>query len=115
VNVRPKNACKACEKNGATNKIKEVPIPAYEHSPKRLCKTYLTESIDHTKIITSKYQLGLPLYQQEAMLKQYGIELSRKNNRLVDDKMYGYLTNIIRHAETKITRTTSDSCRRDQA
>lgn len=31
-----------------------------------------------TELITSKYQFGLPLYRQEAMFKQYGIELSRK-------------------------------------
>ncbi|MFQ3220724.1 MAG: transposase, partial [Paraglaciecola sp.] len=33
---------------------------------------------DRTKIITSKYQYGLPLYRQETMFKQYGIDLSRK-------------------------------------
>jgi hypothetical protein len=32
-----------------------------------------------SEIITSKYQYGLPLfYRQEAMFKQYGIDLSRK-------------------------------------
>jgi transposase len=28
VNVRPKYACKACEKNGTTNKIKQATVPA---------------------------------------------------------------------------------------
>jgi transposase len=40
-------------------------------------KGYATLSL-LSQIITSKYQYGLPLYQQEAMFKQYGIELSRK-------------------------------------
>ena len=30
------------------------------------------------QVITSKYQYGLPLHRQEAMFKQYGIEMSRK-------------------------------------
>jgi transposase len=28
VNVRPKYACKACEKNGTANKIKQAPVPS---------------------------------------------------------------------------------------
>ncbi|MEZ9822949.1 transposase, partial [Shewanella sp. 10N.286.45.A1] len=31
-----------------------------------------------SQIITSKYQYGLPLYRQESMFEQYGIEMSRK-------------------------------------
>ena len=31
-----------------------------------------------SQIITSKYQYALPLYRQESLFKQYGIELSRK-------------------------------------
>jgi transposase len=38
---------------------------------------YATPSL-LSQIITSKYQYGLPLYRQEAMFKQYVIELSRK-------------------------------------
>jgi transposase len=30
------------------------------------------------QIISRKYQYGLPLYRQEALFKQYGIELTRK-------------------------------------
>ena len=43
---------------------------------------YFTESADRAKKITSTYHFGLPLYQQEAMFKQYGIELSRKTTAL---------------------------------
>jgi transposase len=31
-----------------------------------------------SQIITRKYQYGLPLYRQESLFKQYGINLSRK-------------------------------------
>lgn len=72
VNVRPKYACQACEKNGTSNKIKQAPVPASV-----IPKGYATPSL-LSQIITSKYQYGLPLYRQEAMFKQYGIELSRK-------------------------------------
>jgi transposase len=72
VNVRPKYACKACEKNGTSNTIKQAPVPA-----SIIPKGYATPSL-LSQIITSKYQFGLPLYRQEAMFKQYGIELSRK-------------------------------------
>jgi transposase len=40
-------------------------------------KGYATPSL-LSQIITRKYQYGLPLYRQETMFKQYGIELSRK-------------------------------------
>jgi transposase len=70
--VRPKYACRACEKNGISNTIKQAPVPA-----SIIPKGYATPSL-LSQIITSKYQYGLPLYRQEAMFKQYGIELSRK-------------------------------------
>jgi transposase len=72
VNVRPKYACQACEKNGTSNNIKQAPVPASV-----IPKGYATPSL-LSQIITSKYQFGLPLYRQEVMFKQYGIELSRK-------------------------------------
>ena len=40
-------------------------------------KGYATSSL-LAQIITSKYQYGLPLYRQESMFKQHGIEISRK-------------------------------------
>ena len=70
--VRPKYACKTCEKSGTSNQIKQAPVPNSV-----IPKGYATPSL-LAQIITSKYQYGLPLYRQEAMFKQYGIELSRK-------------------------------------
>ena len=70
--VRPKYACRACEKDGTHNHIKQAPV-----APSVIPKGYATPSL-LSQIITSKYQYGLPLYRQEAMFKQYGIELSRK-------------------------------------
>jgi len=70
--VRPKYACRACEKGGISNTIKQAPVPA-----SIIPKGYATPSL-LSQIITSKYQYALPLYRQESMFKQYGIELSRK-------------------------------------
>lgn len=70
--IRPKYACRACEQTGTKNNIKQAPVPA---SP--IPKGIATGSL-LSQIITSKYQYGLPLHRQEAMFKQYGIELSRK-------------------------------------
>jgi len=70
--VRPKYACRACEQNGTSNHIKQAPV-----APSVIPKGYATPSL-LSQIITSKYQYGLPLYRQEGMFKQYGIELSRK-------------------------------------
>jgi transposase len=70
--VRPKYGCRACEKDGTSNSIKQAPVP---HSV--IPKGYATPSL-LSQIITSKYQFGLPLYRQEAMFKQHGIEISRQ-------------------------------------
>ena len=70
--VRPKYACKACEENGTSNQIKQAPMPSAI-----IPKGYATPSL-LAQVITSKYQYGLPLYRQESMFKQYGIEMSRK-------------------------------------
>lgn len=70
--VRPKYACKTCEQSGTSNQIKQAPMPNSV-----IPKGYATPSL-LAQIITSKYQYGLPLYRQETMFKQYGIELSRK-------------------------------------
>jgi transposase len=45
--------------------------------PTPIPKSIATASL-LSQIITSKYQYVLPLYRQEQMFKQYGIELSRK-------------------------------------
>ena len=70
--VRRKYACRACEKDGTHNTIKQAPVPNSV-----IPKGYATPSL-LSQIVTSKYQFGLPLYRQEAMFKQYGIELSRQ-------------------------------------
>lgn len=70
--VRPKYACKACEKEGTSNQIKQASMPSAI-----IPKGYATPSL-LAQVITSKYQYGLPLHRQEAMFKQYGITMSRK-------------------------------------
>ena len=70
--VRPKYACRQCEQEGEAAQIKQAPVPA-AIIPKGITTPSLL-----SQIVTNKYQYGLPLYRQEAMFKQYGIELSRK-------------------------------------
>lgn len=70
--VRLKYSCRACDKHSTQVKIHIAPVPA---SP--IPKGVATGSL-LSQIITSKYQYGLPLYRQESMFQQYGIELSRK-------------------------------------
>lgn len=70
--IRPKYACRACEKSATQTPIKQAAMPAMP-----INKGIATASL-LSQLITSKYQYGLPLYRQEAMFKQYGIELSRQ-------------------------------------
>ncbi|WP_404395210.1 IS66 family transposase [Pseudoalteromonas phenolica] len=70
--IRPKYACRDCEKSGTESKIKQQPMPAMP-----INKGIATASL-LSQIITSKYQYGLPLHRQESLFKQYGITLSRK-------------------------------------
>ncbi|WP_209326973.1 IS66 family transposase [Pseudoalteromonas sp. PA2MD11] len=70
--IRPKYACRECEKSGTESKIKQQPMPAMP-----INKGIATASL-LSQIITSKYQYGLPLHRQESMFKQYGIELSQQ-------------------------------------
>ncbi|WP_165942925.1 IS66 family transposase zinc-finger binding domain-containing protein, partial [Marinomonas flavescens] len=70
--VRPKYACRECEKTGVKNHIKQAPMP-----PSIMPKGIATPSL-LSQIITGKFQYSLPLYRQESMFKQYGIELSRQ-------------------------------------
>ena len=51
--VRPKYACRTCEKEGISNTVKQAPVP---HSV--IPKGYATPSL-LSQIITSKYQYGL--------------------------------------------------------
>jgi len=70
--IRLKYSCRHCEQNHTSVGIKTAPLPA---SP--IPKSIATPSL-LSQIITSKYQYALPLYRQESLFKQYGIELSRK-------------------------------------
>ena len=70
--VRPKYSCRHCEQQGTEVKIKIAPAPASV-----LPKSIATASL-LSQIIISKYQYALPLYRQESLFKQYGIELSRQ-------------------------------------
>lgn len=70
--IRPKYACRTCEREGITGVIRTAPMPA---TP--IPKSIATPSL-LSQIITCKYQFGLPLYRQEAMLADIGIELSRQ-------------------------------------
>ncbi len=70
--VRLKYSCRSCEKEGTSTKIQLAPMPA-SPIPKGIATATLL-----SQIITSKYQYALPLYRQESLFKQYGIELSRK-------------------------------------
>lgn len=70
--VRPKYSCRECEKHGTETTIKIAPV-----QPSILPKSIATPSL-LAQIISAKFQFGLPLYRQEAMFKQYGIELSRQ-------------------------------------
>lgn len=70
--IRPKYSCGHCEKHGVKANIKQAPVPA---SP--IPKGIATPSL-LSQIISAKFQFALPLYRQETMFKQLGIELSRR-------------------------------------
>lgn len=70
--VRLKYSCKHCETQGTKANIKQAAVPA---SP--IPKSVATPSL-LSQLITSKYQYALPLYRQETLFKQHGIELNRK-------------------------------------
>lgn len=70
--VRPKYSCRQCEQQGTETAIKIAPVPS-QPIPKSIATPSLL-----SQIITSKYQYGLPLYRQEQLFAQHGIELSRK-------------------------------------
>ena len=70
--IRLKYSCRHCEQKNTKVQIKTAPLPV---SP--IPKSIATPSL-LSQIISSKYQYALPLYRQESLFKQYGIELSRK-------------------------------------
>lgn len=70
--IRPKYACRQCERNGIESVVKTTLIPATP-IPKSIATASLL-----SQIISCKYQFGLPLYRQETMFNDIGIELSRQ-------------------------------------
>lgn len=69
--VRPKYACRHCDQSGTRSTIKQR-----EPEPSILPKGIATPSL-LAQIITGKFQYSLPLYRQETLFQQYGIELKR--------------------------------------
>ena len=69
--LRPKYACRQCEKSATATPIVIAPMPA---SP--IPKSMATPSL-LAYIIGNKYQLALPLYRQEIIFKQLNIDLKR--------------------------------------
>ncbi len=70
--VRLKYSCRHCEQQGTEVNVQIAPVP-----PSPIPRSIATPSL-LSQIITSKYQYALPLYRQEQMFRQYGIDLSRK-------------------------------------
>ncbi|MGR5144880.1 IS66 family transposase, partial [Photobacterium sp. DNB23_23_1] len=69
--VRPKYACRQCEQQADQSQIHQKPSPQ-----SIIPKSFATESL-LANIILGKYQYALPLYRQETLFSQSGIELSR--------------------------------------
>ncbi len=69
--VRPKYACRQCEQTKDNNRIIQKPTPQ-----SIIPKSFATESL-LANIILGKYQYAMPLYRQESLFTQSGIELSR--------------------------------------
>ncbi len=71
-NIRLKYSCRSCEQQGIKTQIKIAPVPN-----SAIPKSMATPSL-LSHVITNKYQYALPLYRQESLFKQYGIDLNRK-------------------------------------
>ncbi|MDH5929582.1 IS66 family transposase, partial [Vibrio lentus] len=69
--VRPKYACRQCEQTKDKSRIIQKPA-----SQSTIPKSFATESL-LANIILGKYQYAMPLYRQESLFTQSGIELSR--------------------------------------
>uniref|UniRef100_UPI00399F3853 IS66 family transposase zinc-finger binding domain-containing protein n=1 Tax=Thaumasiovibrio sp. DFM-14 TaxID=3384792 RepID=UPI00399F3853 len=69
--VRPKYACRQCEQQAENSQVRQKPAPQ-----SIIPKSFATESL-LANIILGKYQYALPLYRQETLFSQSGIELSR--------------------------------------
>ncbi len=70
--IRPQYSCRHCEQTGIQTTIKIADVP-----PSPIPKSFATPSL-LAQIISSKYQYSLPLYRQESVFQQIGIDLSRQ-------------------------------------
>jgi len=70
--IRGKYACRQCEHEGTQSVIKTAPMPVTP-IPKSIATASLL-----AQIISHKYQFGLPLYRQETLFGDIGVELNRK-------------------------------------
>ena len=98
VHLRPKYACRHCDKSSTHTPIKQAAMPAMP-----INKGMATASL-LAQLIISKYQFGLPLYRQEAMFKQYGIELSRQTMSSWIDKSATYFAPLIERLKTELLK-----------
>lgn len=70
--IRPKYSCRACEREGT-----QVSIQIADVTDSIIPKSMATPSL-LAQIISNKMHYGLPLYRQEKMFAEAGIELSRQ-------------------------------------
>jgi len=96
--IRPKYACRHCDKSSTQTQIKQASMPAMP-----INKGIATSSL-LSQLITSKYQYGLPLYSQEAMFKQYGIELSRQTMSSWIDKSATLFAPLVERLKAELLR-----------
>ncbi|WMS92744.1 IS66 family transposase [Pseudoalteromonas sp. HL-AS1] len=96
--IRPKYACRHCDKSLTQTQIKQASMPAMP-----INKGIATSSL-LSQLITSKYQYGLPLYRQEAMFKQYGIELSRQTMSSWIDKSATLFAPLVERLKAELLR-----------
>lgn len=71
--VRPKYTCRHCEKTAEKTPFVIAPVPS---SP--IPKSMATASL-LAQIMCNKYQFGLPLYRQEILFQQSGIDIDRRS------------------------------------
>jgi transposase len=74
--VRLKYSCKHCETQGTKANIKQAAVPASPIPKSVATPSLLSQLITSTIFINQQY--ALPLYRQETLFKQHGIELNRK-------------------------------------
>lgn len=89
--VRPKYACRTCEKKNTRTPIRIAVVPV---SP--IPKSISTPSL-LAQIIIQKYQFALPLYRQEALFQQLGIDLNRKTLATWMIRSADLLESVVKH------------------